>query len=363
MVSQKMKVPIKTPNKDWSLAIESNYNDEAQLQEIIYKHPQIIPLEDINPECENRKLFTIKELGLPCGSTDVVIIDDKGEIYVIETKLATNNEIKRTVIGQILEYAAYLWQQDFEWLDRIVRKKHDSGLSEQFQNIKDWVKEDFEDAVANNLREGIFKLVIVVDKVNDGLRRITEFTNKRGLAVHPVELRYFKDKGGIEVLVPTVFNVPQIKKTVQVAKRDWDEETFFEDAKAKTDEKTFSTLKKLYEFSKDLGSRITWGHGRVNGTFGVEVDTKDKQIPLFTIYSTGKRNWFSFDAQIGMGVDEAVIVEYLKNLEPLSFITSKLDEVSRLKYPEFDVSVLNDEAKFEIFKKETIKFKNRLTMH
>lgn len=224
MVSQKMKVPLRTPDKTgWSLAVESKFDDEAHLQDLIYKNPQIIPLEDINPEIENRKLFTIKELGLSCGNTDVVIIDDKGEIYLIETKLATNNEIRRKVVGQILEYAAYLWQQNFEFLDDKVRSKHGSGLSEQFQNVNGWIKEDFEDAVANNLMEGTFNLIIVVDKVNDELRRITKFTMEKGLAVYPVELRYFKDKGGIEVIVPTVFNVPQTKKTAQEAK-DFTEE-------------------------------------------------------------------------------------------------------------------------------------------
>lgn len=71
--------------------------------------------------------------------------------------------------------------------------------------------------------EGTFNLIIVVDKVNDELRRITKFTMEKGLAVYPVELRYFKDKGGIEVIVPTVFNVPQTKKTAQEAK-DFTEE-------------------------------------------------------------------------------------------------------------------------------------------
>lgn len=183
------------------MAIESTYKGETHLQEIIYGDPETIPFEDINPESENRKKIPIKELGLPgSGNTDVVIVDQSGEIYMIETKLATNDDIRRKVVGQILEYAAYLWERDFEWLDNKVREKLDSSLSECFQDVKGWVKENFEEAVTNNLQEGSFKLIIVVDRVTEELRRITEFTMKRRLAIHPVELRYFKDKGGTEVL-------------------------------------------------------------------------------------------------------------------------------------------------------------------
>jgi len=42
----------------------------------------------------------LKEVGLPgAGSTDLVGIDVKGNIYIIETKLAKNPEAKRQVIG------------------------------------------------------------------------------------------------------------------------------------------------------------------------------------------------------------------------------------------------------------------------
>lgn len=358
MASQKMRVPIRNPNREeWSMAIESKYKDEGHLQEIIYRDPKTIPFEDINPESENRKLVPIKELGLSgSGSTDIVVIDDHGEIYLIETKLATNDDIRRKVVGQILEYAAYLWKQDYEWLDNKVREKTGKSLSECFQNVKDWVKEDFEEATAKNLQEGLFKLVVVVDRITPQLRKITEFAMERGLTVYPVELRYFKDKSGTEVLMPTVFNVPmEMKVTPSAPRRIWDEQSFFDDARNKMDERTLSTLNKVYTFSKDLG-KITWGHGAKSGTFRADIVFRDKQIPFFTISSSGKRNWFSFKKQMEFGVDKAIIVEYIRQLKLLEF---KLDENSSWnRYPEFDISILNNDEKFAPFKEATLKFKN-----
>lgn len=55
--------------------------------------------------------LAIGELGLPgSGVTDILAFSPQGDIALIECKLAANQESKRKVIGQILEYAAYLWK-------------------------------------------------------------------------------------------------------------------------------------------------------------------------------------------------------------------------------------------------------------
>jgi len=49
----------------------------------------------------------VREAHLPgSGLTDLIGLDEDGNISIIETKLASSQEIKRKVIGQILEYAA-----------------------------------------------------------------------------------------------------------------------------------------------------------------------------------------------------------------------------------------------------------------
>jgi hypothetical protein len=46
----------------------------------------------------------IREAGLPgSGYTDLLGVDERGNILVVETKHARNDEVRRKVIGQVLD--------------------------------------------------------------------------------------------------------------------------------------------------------------------------------------------------------------------------------------------------------------------
>jgi hypothetical protein len=63
--------------------------------------PELIPTK-----VEDQAAIFTREAGLPgSGSTDLVGVDAQGNILIVETKLARNGEIRRKVIGQVLEYA------------------------------------------------------------------------------------------------------------------------------------------------------------------------------------------------------------------------------------------------------------------
>ncbi len=47
-----------------------------------------------------------REVATPAGYIDVLCIDGEGVLTVIETKLARNSQIRREVVGQVLEYVA-----------------------------------------------------------------------------------------------------------------------------------------------------------------------------------------------------------------------------------------------------------------
>ena len=86
------------------------------------------------------------EFGLPgSGNTDVLAFSPDGDIAVVECKLAANAESKRKVIGQILEYAAYLWGMDYEEVDKRVRRLRGEGLAELIEEAVagEWDKASF----------------------------------------------------------------------------------------------------------------------------------------------------------------------------------------------------------------------------
>lgn len=204
----------KTANK-WQKVKEQNFENEAALQNILYESPEIIPLEKLGENWTKPKLF-IKEAGLPgSGNTDLIGIDEDGAITIIECKLATNADVRRKVIGQLFEYAAYLWQMPYEEFDRICSKAEGWGdkrltdvMRERIaENRESWSEEGFRRKVSSTLDKGNFLLIIAVDALNDELRRIIQFLNSRGEGspnICALELRQFQTSD-IQILVPELF--------------------------------------------------------------------------------------------------------------------------------------------------------------
>jgi hypothetical protein len=355
-----MKVLVrKQKEKGWISLPSEGYSGEAHLQEILFRDPDIVPVEDISSDTELSPIkLMLKEVGLPgSGATDLVGIDKNGNIYIIETKLARNPEVRRQVIGQILEYAAFLHEKGLDWLDDVVKKQKNVSISEYFDKLNDpdWDKESFEQNLRDNLNLGTFKLFIAVDEMNPDLQRIINYMeNVLSMEIYALELRYFKDKDGMEILVP---NVHGGKKKPPKPLPTWNWDRFVEDAKKKVDAATLATLQKLYEFSLQLG-KVDFGKGRTYGTFRVWLPYKNDEIKLYVITSTGKGNWFGFKSMVGKQVDKGLISEYIKQLKSLGF---KLDEKKHVEaYPTFETAILNQEEKFSEFKKYTNELKEKL---
>jgi hypothetical protein len=77
---------------------------------------------------ENAPRVFVHETGLPgSGSTDLLGVDSDGNVYIVECKLASNSEIRRKVIGQVLEYAAFLWNMPYEDFDQLFSRRKGEG--------------------------------------------------------------------------------------------------------------------------------------------------------------------------------------------------------------------------------------------
>lgn len=346
-------------NEKWEHLNHTGYSGEAHLRDILFEDPDIIPIEDVSSGAELSQIrLILKEVGLPgSGSTDLVGIDKNGNIFIIETKLATNPEAKRAVIGQILEYAAFLHKREIDWLDDIVkREKNGVSITQHFEKELDWDEEEFEQKLRDNLQEGTFTLFIVVDEMNPDLKRTINYMNDvLRVRIYALELRYFKEKAGIEILVPNVYG--EEKRVISKPPIPWTPERFFEDAENRVDDETQRTLRKLYDFSYRLGS-VDFGSGRTIGTFRVSLPYKGELIRFFVVSPHRAWNWFAFDLMLKKGVDKPLILDYMRQLMSLGF---QFDEakVTEVGVP-FDVTILNDEEKFSAFEKYTFELKEKL---
>jgi hypothetical protein len=291
-----MRILVKrNGEEDWRTVEPDHYGNEAELQELLAECPSLIPLEEVG-EGLGEMVVAVREFGLPgSGSTDIVGFTAAGEVVLIECKLASNQEIKRKVVGQILEYAAFLWQTDYEDVDRRVRAQHSGkGLVELIGEVggDDWDPDVFREAVEQNLEEGSFYLVIAVDRINDELARIIKYINQsegQPFSLHALEMRRFQGHEE-EVLVPRLHGEEGSKREKKRTsrRRTWDEESFFQEAKSNLSSEEVHALRELYEWARNEADELSWGTGPRNGSFTYKVVKEGNPYSVFAAFTNGE---------------------------------------------------------------------------
>jgi len=277
--------------RKWEKVSEQKFANEGALQDILYKSPDIIPIEKLGERLKEPKIF-VKEAGLPgSGYTDLIGIDEDGGITIIECKLAINADIRRKVIGQLLEYAAFLWEKNYEEFDDICCKaekwgnKHLSDImQEKMEAMKEpWSDEEFRSKISSTLTDGDFRLIIAVDALNDELRRTVEFINSRGEktpTIYVLEMRQYETTE-LQMLVPELFGsmTPPPPPGGQ-----WDERKFFQQMETQRGAAECEVARQLLEWGKSNMSRIWWGKGAKVGSFIPVLDRNGNWYTIISVY-------------------------------------------------------------------------------
>jgi len=169
--------------------INVDYKDEKELQEVIAKSPELLERPD--------KLYTIcganNELCIKSGHLDLLLVSAKGDIIIVETKLAKNPEIRREVVGQIIDYVVSLSKLSYHELDEASKNNR---LSDVVNDID--TELDLPPIIDGNLRNSNIDLIIAVDKVDERNENLVEIvhwlSDYTELRIELVEIRKYKDK-------------------------------------------------------------------------------------------------------------------------------------------------------------------------
>ncbi len=283
-----MAIIISKKGKNAKRLEKTSFEQEEELQKYIFNNPACISLDEIKEDVQF--LVVDREFPISVGSIDVLEVDSEGDIYILETKLYKNPD-KRFVLAQVLDYGASLWKfyedpDDFvQKLDQRVRDKTGTGLVEKLENSFG-NSEEILSNIKQNLSDGTFKFVILMDKVHSHLKDLILFINQNSqFSIYAVELEYYTHED-YEILIPHVFGAEIKKKIVSISERKkWDEESFFNAAKMTPG--AYDAIKKLYDFSHKNADEIKWGTGAATGSFNPKFHSVSERS-IYTVWSDGR---------------------------------------------------------------------------
>lgn len=246
-----MGILIREHGGDWLEPI-MGYDSEKTLQEIIHAHPSLVSGK--GPDGVE-KAVACRELQSGVGPADVVVIDADGTLTLVECKLASNREVRREIIGQVLDYASRIWRMS---VDEFERAWVNTGEPSPFSTLGD-DDGSIRAAVQDNLESARFKIVLAVDGINDDIRRIVEFLNRVTVAETGVVVVEFAraSVGNIEVLIPTSFGTDFVEiKSDQVSNRRltvWTPDTLLAEVEARYSGGTVASCKAFLDAASQCG--------------------------------------------------------------------------------------------------------------
>lgn len=198
---------------------------EDRLQAYILDNPNSIPLYEIRDDIE--LVLLSREFQTNSGPIDAIGVDAEGNLYLIETKLYKNPD-KRTVVAQVMDYGAALWKHltNFEDFMMMLNKHSQSNFqcsaTEKIQtyfNLTDETTDKVIERMRNNLDEGKFKFVILMDSLDDRLKDLILYINQNSkFDIYGVELDYYKHDS-FEITIPKLFGA-EVKKSIGASTSD-----------------------------------------------------------------------------------------------------------------------------------------------
>ena len=253
----------------------SSFANEEALQNLIQDSPNAIPVDHID---DGAKLLTLRrEFPTSVGPIDAIGVDQRGNLYLIETKLYRNSD-KRQVVAQVLDYGAALWTHSGDF-DRFMAELESDTQQRLNINIEEHIRSFFElseeqysdlvDAMHDNFVAAQFRFLILMDSVHDALRDLILFLNQNSnFDVYAVELDYY-EIGDTSIVVPRIIGSVTKKQSARTSgkRRTWTTEAMLQDAKETLDSNTYDSFIRLYDYCVKNCTQVKLGTGTIHCSF------------------------------------------------------------------------------------------------
>lgn len=198
------------------LPLDGKDFNEEWIQKLIYNHPAILPISEIEPSFS--PLIPVgREISTSAEFLDNLYISPDGYLTIVETKLWRNPEARQEVVGQIIDYAKELSKWSFAELDKAVSSfnriynNYSDGVLATIRKIADDEIDEqvFIDNISRNLKRGRFLLLIVGDGIRESVEEMIDYLSQSPqlhFTLALIELQVFKlDENGSSLIV-----IPQV---------------------------------------------------------------------------------------------------------------------------------------------------------
>jgi hypothetical protein len=271
---------------------EQAYDSEAVLQELLAQHPALLAGEQLVDGDPRRWLFVDREMPVSADTSasswyvDHLFLDHEGIPTLIEVKRSSDTRIRREVVGQMLDYAASAVDR---WPVQSLRERFSDEVSKQRLEffLEGADSETYWQSVAANLEAGRIRMIFVADEIPPELRKVVDFLARqfRSAEVFAVEVRQFQGSGE-QALVPRLVSMPKSTVSTALARKQWDEASFFTELALKSPDGV-PVARRIYEWAKKGAPDIWFGNGATLGSCFPGVNLSSGRVLPFAMWTYG----------------------------------------------------------------------------
>lgn len=194
---------------------------EAELQTLIAERPELLCGDQLDPAAPRQWLLIRAEMPLPQGSTssgmwwvDALFVDQDAIPTLVEVKRGDNTALRRTIVGQIFDYAAHAdGRSGEEYREQIVKRlgstiAANQAVAELLQIDHQLSIEEenaFWDRVEANIIANRLRLLFVSDEFPEALIRVVALLNEAmpEIGVAAIEVKQYIS-GNSRMYIPRV---------------------------------------------------------------------------------------------------------------------------------------------------------------
>ena len=285
---------------------EEAYLDESGLQRLLEEHPELIALDDVDPTAS--PLLPIgREVLLAGQSLDLLFLDLAGRPTGVETKLRRNPQVRREVVGQVLEYGAYLSTWTVKDIERQAERYLADpqtparfpvqGLYEALSRLdaSGPTEEGGDEAgmrskISDSLERGHLRLLIAVDRVVDPLRKLVTFLNgASSFDMYLLEVQQYRAPDGMKIASINVYGGAGSKPNgAGVRRTAWDEARFLQALRSEASAASAAVALELYSFAQEQADSPVWGTGTTVGSVGFGTRRGGGRLVIFWLNTNGQ---------------------------------------------------------------------------